>query len=419
MKLGQRLRLIRKGHQLTLKDLSQISDLSVPYLSDMERGVVNPSIEALQKVAMAYNISVKELISDVEGLGELSYTNYPEEFQSFLNEYEAVYKIDGDWKELLSRINFRGKQPTSKTEWLELYLYLKRILSPKEDIIERKTMMNHMKKQVIELVQDVVNQYSSTTIPTIDEICRGLELDLKEGVLQNGIDGMNTGKTIIINSKVKSEERKRFTLFHEVTHYLIEREGDLISELHEYTFNQEDGFNKPLETLCNIGAAEFMMPSKEFTRLYEKNGLNVQLIPFAAKHFRSSTIAATIQLTQVAPNRCIAVICEKGLISNDKASLNTMLLAPENQSYNEPKLHVVYSASSPSANRWLAKYTVFPDDHIVNQAYSQTKILESESEIPFPSWKERCICQALYYRNRIYALFHLTPPPNPNQMSLI
>ena len=133
MKLGQRLRFIRKENQLTLKELSQLSELSVPYLSDMERGVVNPSVGTLRKVAKAYNISVKDLISGVEGLGESSNTNYPEEFQSFLKEYETQYKINDDWKESLLKVNFRGRQPTSKTEWLELYLYLKRILAPNEN----------------------------------------------------------------------------------------------------------------------------------------------------------------------------------------------------------------------------------------------------------------------------------------------
>lgn len=132
MKLGQRLRLIRKEHRLTLKELSQLSRLSVPYLSDMERGVVNPSIDTLQKVAIAYNISVKDLISGVKGLGESSNTDYPAGFQSFLKEYETQYEIDDDWKESLLKVNFRGRQPTSPTEWLELYLYLRRILSPKE-----------------------------------------------------------------------------------------------------------------------------------------------------------------------------------------------------------------------------------------------------------------------------------------------
>ena len=130
MKLGQRLRLIRKENQLTLKKLSQLSGLSVPYLSDMERGVVNPSINTLQKVASAYNVSVKDLISGVEGLGESSNTNYPEGFQSFLEQYETLYKISDDWKESLLKVNFRGRQPTTPTEWLELYLYLRRILSP-------------------------------------------------------------------------------------------------------------------------------------------------------------------------------------------------------------------------------------------------------------------------------------------------
>jgi transcriptional regulator with XRE-family HTH domain len=132
MKLGQRLRFIRKENQLTLKELSQLSKLSVPYLSDMERDVVNPSVDTLQKVAKAYNISVKDLISGVEGLGESSNTNYPEGFQEFLEQYETPYKIDDDWKESLLKVNFRGRQPTSETEWLELYLYLRRILSPKE-----------------------------------------------------------------------------------------------------------------------------------------------------------------------------------------------------------------------------------------------------------------------------------------------
>ena len=132
MKLGQRLRLIRKENQLTLKKLSQLSGLSVPYLSDMERSVVNPSVDTLQKVAEAYNISVKDLISGVKGLGESSSTDYPEGFQSFLKKYETQYEINDDWKESLLKVNFRGRQPTSPTEWLELYLYLRRILSPKE-----------------------------------------------------------------------------------------------------------------------------------------------------------------------------------------------------------------------------------------------------------------------------------------------
>ncbi len=133
MKLGERLRRIRKENKLTLKDLSQLAGLSVPYLSDLERAVVNPSIDTLQKVAKAYHMTVKDLLSGVEELGESTSTTYPEGFEAFLKDFESIYKIDEDWKELLMKINFRGRQPSSSREWLELYLSLSRILSSKED----------------------------------------------------------------------------------------------------------------------------------------------------------------------------------------------------------------------------------------------------------------------------------------------
>ena len=221
--------------------------------------------------------------------------------------------------------------------------------------------MNKMKRHVIELVRAVVNKYASTTIPTFDEICSGLGLDVRVRELPSGTDGAQKDKLIIINSQIKNEERKRFTQFHEVTHYLIEKDGDLISELHDYTINQEHGFKKPLETLCNIGAAEFLMPSKEFVTLYEERGFNVQLILFAADYFESSMIAATIQLAQIARNKCIAVVCENGVVPNASGPSQASLFTAGNQYHNKSKLHVIYSASSPAASdRLVGKIYHFP-----------------------------------------------------------
>ena len=132
MTLGERLRLIRKEHQFTLKDLSQRADLSLPFLSDMERGVVSPSIETLQKIARAYDMAVKDLFNDVEGLGESTHTTYPEGFSDFVQDDDYKDELNEDWKDLLMRIDFRGTRPSSKREWIELYLYLRRILSPQE-----------------------------------------------------------------------------------------------------------------------------------------------------------------------------------------------------------------------------------------------------------------------------------------------
>lgn len=133
MKLGEHLRLIRKQNKLTLKNLSQLADLSVPYLSDMERGVVNPSVDTLQKVAKAYGMKVSDLFIGVENMGDSKPETYPEGFSDFLKDPDYKYEINADWKDLLMRIDFRGKRPSSKREWIEVYLSLRRILSPEED----------------------------------------------------------------------------------------------------------------------------------------------------------------------------------------------------------------------------------------------------------------------------------------------
>ena len=282
--------------------------------------------------------------------------------------------------------------------------------------------MNRMKKRVIQLVREVVNEYASTTTPTFDEICSGLGLNVVEDVLPGRKEGMyvEREKTIFVDSRMQNEERKRFTQFHEVVHYLIRQDEDLISDLQDYPYSMdsmEDEYEKVVEILCNIGAAEFLMPRDEFKKLYTAEGFNVNLILRASDHFKSSTIATTIQLAQIAPNQCITAIFEYGLTPKKTIQSQASLFNTE-YPHQKPKWHVIYSASSPAADRWLAKYTIFPDDHLINQAFLQAKMLEGDSEIPFPGWQESCTCEALPYKNRVYALFHLSPLPDPNQMKL-
>ena len=267
---------------------------------------------------------------------------------------------------------------------------------------------------VIKLVRNIVRKYASTDLPDFDEICSSLGLVVKEVPLPPKINGAIEGRTILINSRIQNKERKQFTRFHEVVHHLINEDGELISTLHDATWNQNGEYKKQLERLCNIGAAEFLMPREKFTQLYKEKGFNVQLIPFAANHFRSSAIATTIQLAQVAPNSCITAICENGLIPNATVPSQSHFFDAEELTTN-PKLHVVYSASSPAAKYGLARDTNIPDDHLIYQAFLEAQPLEGESYVPFRTGKKMpCNCEALPDGDRVYVLFHWGPPPNPN-----
>lgn len=131
MKLEQRIKELRTQHRLTLKDLSESTGLSVSYLSDIERGRTTPSLNTLEALSVAFDISVADLLSGVDFAGEKTIAALPAGLQELLQDEEFGDQIDEQWISLLNRIELRGKRPQTKVEWLELYLHLRRILGDK------------------------------------------------------------------------------------------------------------------------------------------------------------------------------------------------------------------------------------------------------------------------------------------------
>lgn len=70
--LGARLRARRTTLDLTLAAVAERAQLSLPYVSNLERGRGNPTIEALRQLAAALETSVAELLGSDEADGDLS-----------------------------------------------------------------------------------------------------------------------------------------------------------------------------------------------------------------------------------------------------------------------------------------------------------------------------------------------------------
>jgi transcriptional regulator with XRE-family HTH domain len=62
--IGQRLRARRVALGRTLADVAEQSGLSLPYVSNLERGRGNPTLEALQALAKALEVPLASLIGD-------------------------------------------------------------------------------------------------------------------------------------------------------------------------------------------------------------------------------------------------------------------------------------------------------------------------------------------------------------------
>lgn len=129
MKLHERLRELRNERNYRLKDVAHVAGISLPYLSDLERGRTNPSLETLQTIAAAYEISVQDLLEGVDFYGESSDGALPKGLSELIADPGLSEPLSPDWIRTLSRIELRGKRPRTKDDWYAIYLHLKRILN--------------------------------------------------------------------------------------------------------------------------------------------------------------------------------------------------------------------------------------------------------------------------------------------------
>jgi transcriptional regulator with XRE-family HTH domain len=59
--LGKKIRLYRKLNRLTQEKLAEKAELAPSYVSDVERGHVNISVDAVQRIAKALGINIRDL----------------------------------------------------------------------------------------------------------------------------------------------------------------------------------------------------------------------------------------------------------------------------------------------------------------------------------------------------------------------
>ena len=62
--IGETIRTLRKEKELTLKQMSRRTGLSISLLSQIERAESSPSISSLYKIAMALETKIQDLFGD-------------------------------------------------------------------------------------------------------------------------------------------------------------------------------------------------------------------------------------------------------------------------------------------------------------------------------------------------------------------
>jgi transcriptional regulator with XRE-family HTH domain len=86
--LGAFIRTQRKMANLSLRQLAELTSLSNPYLSQIERGLHQPSVRVLRAISDALNVSAETLLTQA-GLIDAAVGDDHEEPASFTTE-EAI-----------------------------------------------------------------------------------------------------------------------------------------------------------------------------------------------------------------------------------------------------------------------------------------------------------------------------------------
>jgi Zn-dependent peptidase ImmA (M78 family) len=209
-------------------------------------------------------------------------------------------------------------------------------------------------------------------------------------------DGMfDPVRNVVFLSSTVRPERQRFTMAHEVTHALILGDDDLLSDLHDAY--EGDELEENIETLCNVGASEILVPQVQLEPLLARIGRGARAISKISSQFQVSRSAACVTLAEhLQTSAIVAVLRAKGkaasrprsgMSTRDVEGLTTYEIG-QASSKGKLVLEVEFSTRTEHMKYSLVTGTPIPAEHTAFKAYESGLPLEEEGFIPFRSGKQ-------------------------------
>lgn len=97
MRYGDKFKHVRELRQLTLQELSNKCDLSVPYLSDIENNKKRPAMKSLERIAKALSADVAFFLDDkavtFSELAKVSNYDMDEDIMKFVTDQDNLSYI--------------------------------------------------------------------------------------------------------------------------------------------------------------------------------------------------------------------------------------------------------------------------------------------------------------------------------------
>lgn len=163
-----------------------------------------------------------------------------------------------------------------------------------------------------EEAKDLLKQSEITSTPVkVYKLAKNLGIEIKEFTFSENISGFlkrksKSGLPLIVVNATDSEVRKRFTIAHEIGHFILHSNASLHVDSEMVHFRDEKSSKAVSieEIQANQFAAELLMPtanlSRDLEKLYSPNNDNAtEIVDTLAKKYNVSNMAMTIRVGNV------------------------------------------------------------------------------------------------------------------------
>jgi IrrE N-terminal-like domain len=262
-----------------------------------------------------------------------------------------------------------------------------------------------LESMVVQQIRSIKRQHSEWVDP--HALAKALGFSIVSRDLGEGREGAALASIIVLDPSMQVKARRRFTLYHEIVHLLIKRNDELYSILHDQYASDTD-FNRIVERLCNLGAAEFVIPREVVLAAIEEKGFSISLVLDLSSVGEISPAAVAVQLALCAKHECIVAVCrvashaETGeSLFSDKLRLGMLL-------------QVSMAVSSPRTKYRVARGSRIPKGHLLYAAYEANdgEVVAGEADVPLRSGRQWIVyCEAMRIGGQVFGIFHLEPAP--------
>lgn len=161
----------------------------------------------------------------------------------------------------------------------------------------------------------------------------------------------------IIFDTARPTTRQNFSICHEVCHTLFPDGYEMIR--HRYERRDRFDPDREIEQLCDIGAAEILLPEMDFREDLDRIGFGLAAVGPLRERYEASREAVIRRMVQLDDGPSAAVFLEYRLKPSERASVRQLSLL--RSTAPRPKLRIGHTATSDSFEVFLPRHKSLPE----------------------------------------------------------